>query len=221
MISSDCLGLAYCASADQMFVKRKREEKMKAIAITAMAAAAGLATASPISAGNFAGYTVDTAGSPTVTMTIDISGITNFDAQGSALNTVISVALGAGAEVTGLGWDVTLTSFGASWGSEAVMNFGGQIFVTAGVGDDFSVSNMSYSSGGILDLTDNALPNIVTDGAGNLDIEFFESFVDNAGAGDSIWEQGSFITLAVKGTPTPGSLAVLGLGGLVAGRRRR
>ena len=194
---------------------------MKAIAITAVAAAAGLATASPITAGDFAGYTVDTAGTPTVTMTIDISGITNFDAQGSALNTIMTLALGAGAEVTGIGYDVTLTTFGASWASEATINFGGQIFATPGNGDDFSVSMQNYSSGGILDLSDLALPNIVTDGAGNLDIEFFESFVDNGGAGDSIYEAGSTITLAVKGTPTPGSLAILGLGGLVAGRRRR
>ncbi len=194
---------------------------MKAIALTALAAAAGLATANPIQAGNFVGQTVDTAGTPTVTMTIDISGITNFDAAGSALNEMMTLALGAGAEITGLGWDVTLTTIGASWASEATIDFGGQIFLSVGAGDDFSVSNMAYSSGGILDLSDLALPNIVTDGAGNLAVEFSEGFVDNAGTGDSIYGSGSIITLAVKGVPTPGSLAVLGLGGLVAGRRRR
>lgn len=152
-------------------------------------------------------------------MTFDISGFQSNDAQGSALNQHLIVALGAGAEVTGIGWDVNLTSIGGSWGSEAVISFGGQINLTPS-GDGFPVTNMNYQSG-IVDLSDIALPNITVDGAGNLDIEFFESFVDNGGTGDTLYEAGSTITLAVKGIPTPGSLAVLGLGGLVAGRRRR
>ena len=194
---------------------------MKTIALTTLAAAAGLATASPFLATNLTDYSVGTAGTPTVTMTIDISGISFNDAQGSPLNETLSVAIGVGAEITGIGWDVTYTSIGGSWGSEAVINFEGQIFVTAGIGDDAPVSMMNYSSGGIIDLSDNALPNITLGGDGNLDLEFFESFVDNGGTGDTIAEAGSFITVAVKGVPAPGSLAVLGLGGLVAGRRRR
>lgn len=194
---------------------------MKAIALTTVAAAAGLATASPIMATNLTDYSVDTAGAPTITLTIDISGIQHNDAQGSLANTVLQVALAAGAEVTGLGWDVTLTTIGNSWASEAVLNFEEQIFLTPGVNDGAPVSNMNYSSGGILDLTDAGLPNITLSADGVLDIEFFDSFVDNGGTGDAVWEAGSVIYIAAKNVPTPGSLAVLGLGGLVAGRRRR
>ena len=197
---------------------------MKVIALAALAATAGLATANPIAVGQFAGNTVDNAGTATGTIIVDISGYQSWDEQGNALNEILTVALGVGAEMTGIGWDVNLTTFGGSWASEAVMNFGGQLFLTPGVADGFSVSNQNYNSGGILDLSDNGIPNTLPDASGNLDIEFFESFVDNAGAPDSIWEAGSTLTLVGFGgnfVPTPGSLAVLGLGGLVAGRRRR
>jgi hypothetical protein len=218
----DCLGLACGASADHQFVKRKREEKMKVIALTALAAAAGLATANPIQAGQFAGNTVDTAGTPTSSITIDISGFQGFDAQGSALNDILSVFIGVGAEVTGIAWDVNLSTFGGSWASESVMNFGGQVFLTPGSADSFGVTNQNYNSGGVIDLSDNGIPNTLPDAGGNLEIEFFESFVDNAGAGDSIWEAGSTVTLVGTNiVPAPGALAMLGLGGLVAGRRRR
>lgn len=195
---------------------------MKAIALTALAAAAGLATASPYLATGLTEYSVNNAGAATATLTVDVSGINFNDAAGSALNETLSIALGLGAEVTGIGWDVNLTSIGASWASEAVMDFEGQVFLTVGAGDYFSVSNQNYSSGGIIDLTDDvSLPNITLGGDGNLDIEFFEGFVDNGGTGDSFFEAGSVLFLQVAGIPAPGSLAILGLGGLVAGRRRR
>ncbi len=196
---------------------------MKAIALTALAAAAGLATASPYLASGLTDYSVSNAGAATATLTIDVSGAQFNDAQGSALNEMLSIALADGAVVTGIGWDVTLTSIGASWANEAVINFEDQIFLTVS-GDGFPVTSANYSSG-IIDLTDDvSLPNITLDTLGasdTLDIEFFESFVDNGGTGDNFFEAGSVLFLQVAGVPAPGSLAILGLGGLVAGRRRR
>ena len=218
----ECLGTACGASTDLEFVKRKREEKMKAIALTTLAAAAGLATASPVLQTGLTDYTVGAAGTPTATITVDVSGLNFNDAQGSALNEMLAVNLAVGAEVTGIGWDINLTTVGASWASEAVLNFEGQIFLTVAAGDDFGVTNQNYNSGGIIDLSDDvSLPNITLGGDGVLNIEAFESFIDNGGAGDSFFEAGSTLTLQVRGIPAPGSLAVLGLGGLVAGRRRR
>jgi MYXO-CTERM domain-containing protein len=193
---------------------------MKAIALTAIAAAAGLATASPVITTSLSEYTVDTAGVATGTMVLDVSGMQFNDAQGSALNQILSVMIGVGAEVTAISWDVNLTSIGASWASEAVMGFEGQINLTVS-GDANPVTNTNYA-GGPVDLSDNGLPNITVGADGILDIEFFESFVDNAGTGDNFFEAGSTVTILGTGfVPTPGSLAVLGLGGLVAGRRRR
>jgi len=204
------------------FVKRKREEKMKAIALTTLAAAAGLATASPILATGLTDYTVGGAGTPTATITVDVSGVNFNDAQGSSLNETMSIFLGIGAEVTGIGWDVNLSTIGGSWASEAVIDFEGQIFLTVGAGDDFSVTGQNYNSGGIIDLSDDvSLPNITLGGDGALDLEFFEGFVDNGGTGDSFFGAGSTLTLQVRGIPAPSSLAFLGLGGLAATRRRR
>jgi len=202
---------------------KKREEKMKTIALTTLAAT-GLATANPIQVGQFAGNTgntVDTAGTPTSSIVIDISGFQSNDAQGSALNQILSVLIGPGAEVTGLIWDVNLTTAGGSWASESVMSFGGQVFLTPGSADGFGVTDMNYNSGGVVDLSDNGIPNMLPDAAGNLDIEFFESFVDNAGDGDGFWQAGSTVTLVGTFFPTPGPLAAFGLGGLIATRRNR
>ena len=197
---------------------------MKAIALTALAAAAGLATASPYLASGLTDYSVSNAGAATATLTIDVSGAQFNDAQGSALNQMMSIALANGAVVTGIGWDVTLTSIGASWANEAVINFEDQIFLTV-AGDANPVTSMNYTSGGIIDLTDDvSLPNITLDTLGasdTLDIEFFESFVDNGGTGDNFFEACSVLFLQVACVPAPGSLAILGLCGLVAGRRRR
>ena len=192
---------------------------MKAIALTALAAAAGLATASPVLTTSLTDYTVDNAGTATSSMTIDVSGYQFNDAAGSPLNQILSVFTGVGSVITTIAWDVTLTSIGASWGSEAVMNFEDQIFLTVS-GDGAPVTSMNYS--GSADLTDAGVPNIVMSADGILDIEFLESFVDNAGTGDNFFEAGSSITISGNNiVPTPGSLADLGLGGLVAGRRRR
>jgi hypothetical protein len=198
---------------------------MNTIALTVLAAAAGLATANPISAADqFAGTTVDTAGSPTSSILVDISGYQSNDAQGSALNQILSVFIGFNTEITGISWDMNLTTIGGSWASESVISLGGQLFLTPGIADGYGVTNMNYNSGGLVDLSDNGIANILPDAAGNLDIEFFESFVDNNGTGDAFWEPGSTLTLAGTGflyPPAPGTLAALGLGGLIATKRNR
>lgn len=167
----------------------------KTIALVAVAALAGTAAAD--------------------SLTIDVSGINSWGFQGDAQNESLSVLLGAGATVTGISWDVNLTTIGLSWADENTMGFeGGALEVNPGAGDAFTVINANYagSAGGVALSAD-----------GVLDIEFYEvGFDDNAGAVDSYYEAGSSITITgTNFVPTPGSLAVLGLGGLVAGRRRR
>lgn len=164
----------------------------KTIALAAVAALAGSAAAADL--------------------TIDVSGINSWGFQGDAQNESLSVALGAGAVITGIAWDVNLTTLGISWADENTMGFeGGALEVMPGAGDAFTVVNQNYSgsTGGVALSAD-----------GILDIEFYEvGFDDNAGAVDSFYETGSTITISY--VPAPSALAVLGLGGLVAGRRRR
>ena len=171
----------------------------KTIALAVIAASAGLASAD--------------------TMVIDVSGSQFFDEQGAAVNEILSVLVGSGASITNIAWDVNLTTFTdpnatfPSWASEATMSFEGAENVNVS-GDGFGVVNQNY--------TGSQASALVLGVDGILDIEFFESFDDSTGNADSAFEAGSSITLSGSNfVPTPGSLAVLGLGGLVAGRRRR
>lgn len=169
----------------------------KTIALAAIAAIAGSAMAQD-------------------TLVIDVSGINSWGFQGDAQNEILNVLVGAGANITNIAWDVNLTTIGLSWADENNMGFfGNSEVVTPAAGDAFTVVNANYSGSQASSIT------LGVDGI--LDIEFYEvGFDDNSGAVDSFYEAGSTITLSGSGfIPTPGSLAVLGLGGLVAGRRRR
>ena len=158
------------------------------IALTVLAAAAGLEQPqAQFSPHHSASTPLTPAGVATGTIVLDVSGMQFNDSAGSALNEILSVFIGVGGEVTGIGWDVNLTSIGASWASEAVMGFEGQVNLTVS-GDANPVTNTNYASG-IIDLGDDAgLPNITVGADGILDIEFSESFVDNAGTGDNFFE---------------------------------
>lgn len=198
---------------------------MKLMAIAAVAGFAGLATASPFFSSTSTSTEITSAPAGALqTITVDISGINSWDLAGATVNETLAVAIGGDFQVVGIGWDVTLQTVGASWLSEAVIGFENAVNLSVGIVDD-TPGTMSYSSGGILDLTS------IDDGAGgtldlsffsgadgNIDIEFFESFDDVAGAIDATFLQGS---LQIQYVPAPGALAMLGLGGLVAGRRRR
>ncbi|MEM9372639.1 MAG: PEP-CTERM sorting domain-containing protein [Planctomycetota bacterium] len=196
---------------------------MKLMAIAAVAGFAGLATASPfISTTTTSTENASAPAGAVQTVTVDISGVNSWDFQGASVNEIISVNIGGDFLVTGIGWDVNLSTIGASWLSETTLGFldsGIGLQVTPGIGDDFTGS-ASYSSGGILDLAaaDPTFP--FSAGAdGIVQIEVFESFDDVSGAIDNVFGAGS--TLQIQFVPAPGALAMLGLGGLVAGRRRR
>jgi len=164
----------------------------KTIALAAVAAFAGTAMAS--------------------SLVVDVSGANSWGFQGDAMNETLSVFLGAGASVTSISWDVTLTTIVPSWADENTMTFNGSQSVNVAAGDAFTVSNAAYAG--------STGSSLVLDGTGMLNIEFHEvGFDDIAGGVDSFFGQGSSLTIGY--VPTPGSLAVLGLGGLVAGRRRR
>lgn len=137
-------------------------------------------------------------------LNVDVGGATFYDASLSPANTILTYALGDGSSMTGIGWDVTLETIGASWASEAVMYFDGAdqdgsgLFLTVGVGDTAPTppGGTFYSSGGIIDLTDNAIPDIPILADELLYIELFESFVDNGGTGDSMFLAGSTLDIA-------------------------
>ena len=200
---------------------------MKTLSIIAIAGLASAASADRMWAADPSNtFSNNTAGFASTVYDFTFGDTAHWDLQGDAdnvvftldLNALVGGAAGADAFVTGLGWDVTVTTTDPSWLSEATYNFNDEIFVTPGVGEDFPGTN-SYSSGGILDLGDNGLPDITAAG-GILTIEFFDSFDDFADAIDGFSSGTLSLAIDYK-VPAPAGLAVLGLGGLVATRRRR
>ncbi len=189
------------------------------IAIATVAAFAGLASASPFFSG-----TSTTAGAQPVTVgtraiaSVNLGGSNSWDLQGSSFNEILSSAIGAGSQVTAIGWDnVTISTVGASWISEASVNFEDAVFLTFGPSETFP-GTATYSSGGLVDLVGLGLDFTVADGS--LTMELFDSFDDVSGAIDANYLSGT-LTISYIPVPAPSALALVGLGGLVATRRRR
>jgi hypothetical protein len=157
----------------------------------------------------------------------DVAGIYSNDEYGSPVNEVFNIDVGANAWVTGIGWDVSIYADSPSWLSEMTVAFEDSalstgVFLTVGVGDDFSGAG-AYSSGGIVDLVGLGLQFQV--GAdGKLRMEFFEDYDDFEGDWDGIWESGALsvqvMTPAVP-EPTTYALMLLGLAAVAGVARRR
>lgn len=173
------------------------------------------------------------ASASAVTVDVDLSGAYSCDLPGAPCNLTTTIDLTAFAAapiaLTGVGWDVTIETVGASWLSEAVISLqnpvGSELFtLTAGAGDN-APGLASYSSGGIIDL--NAalgFQPLISDGM--LTLEFYESFDDVSGAIDAFYLDGSKLTLEFEtfvAASEPTVLALLGLGlvGIAFARRRR
>ncbi|RMH13452.1 MAG: hypothetical protein D6695_03950 [Planctomycetota bacterium] len=210
---------------------------MTKLAVVALAGLATVASADPVSGGN--GFVPgDTSvinltdianvtfsrGTGNAIVTIEFtSNVDSWDLEGDPDNVVAVFDMGGPATIHGVGWDVSLQTFGASWLSEMVVSFGEDggipgLYLTPGINDGFAGTG-SYSSGGIVDLGDNGIPDVVM-ASGMMRLEFFESFDDVADAVDGQWLAGSTITLDMTIVPAPGALALLGLGGLAIRRRR-
>ncbi|NOT29394.1 MAG: IPTL-CTERM sorting domain-containing protein [Planctomycetes bacterium] len=171
------------------------------------------------------------------TLVLDISGEESWDPLDDPSNTVVVVPLGVGAAMDGIGWDVNLTTIGGSWLSEARFYFDGSdhdltgLFLTPGVGNNFGGTNVNFTSGGVIDLTDNAIADIPVLGDGNLYIQLYEGFDDVGDAADATWVAGSELTISYSGggppaVPTVGewgliALGVMLLGGVVVVTMRR
>jgi len=141
-------------------------------------------------------------GTPTVTIQIPVNAVTRelcVFATPNPLNVQQTVFLGSGAVITGLGGSGTLTAFDPSWLSEASVMFRGAVVAEVirlrpisgtnapGIAVPFNVAP--------IDLTANALPNITLGAAGNLTIEFCETFNDAEVNPDGQFLAGSFITV--------------------------
>ncbi len=155
---------------------------------------------------------------------VDISNLVSFDGLGAPGNETLSINLPEGYDrVIGIGWDVVLETYGASWASEASIALGDSVdgaalFLSPASGEDAPLGEpTAYSSGGIVDLIGLGLDFSVASGV--LSLELFEGFDDVAGEADAAWLAGS--TISVQVIPAPGAIALLGAAGLIGTRRRR
>ena len=154
---------------------------------------------------------------------IDVSGYEFRDGLGDADNMVFELFVGALWEIDWIEWNLNLTTLTApgnsfpSWGSEAHIDFNGQI--------DLQVSNTSdgvinENNAGFAIMEDYLGGPLTLASDGIFRMEFYETFVDSPGIADAVLGEGSWIRIPVQG-PTPGPLAAMGLGGLFAAKRRR
>lgn len=213
--------------------------KLAIFAVAGLAAAAsaqhlsqgtggGSASVASLDLADYADISVNRgAGNAVVTITFN-SDIASWDLLADPSNTVFALDLGGAQQATvhGIGWDTTHRTEGASWLSEMRMYLDDNVapdnvglFLTPGVGSS-TPGTASFSSGGIVDFSDNAIADIVLPN-GELRFDFHETFDDANDVIDGYWLEGSVITLTMTIVPAPSALALLGLGGVVAGRRRR
>lgn len=193
----------------------------------AMIAAAGLSSSAMAQLGTSLDNIQDLSGvargTTNSTISVDLVNVESWDAEGDLDNMTMTVNIGAGNSLVSIGWNVTVETVGPSWLSEATMSFSNTtgpagLFLSVGSGND-APGVMNFDSGGLIDLTDNAIPNIVADADGLIHIEFFESYDDVDGAIDAFLN--GKLTLGIDAIPAPGAAALFGLGGLAAARRRR
>lgn len=160
-------------------------------------------------------------------VSFNVEGYYSMNGYGDAANESLSLNLGAGAVVTGITWtdlagvgiDSDGTTGGPSWGNEMKMLFG-----TADVGAVALTPFPSEGSGsaggpwgpssGSADLVDAGLDFA----ADVLVVTFYEGYNDHDGA-DALWTGGT-VTIEYA-IPAPGAIAMLGLAGVLGGRRRR
>ena len=157
------------------------------------------------------------------TLNVNVAGTPSWDSYGSANNVVIGPNIGANSHVIGIGWDVSLSTVGASWLSELQVSFEDStaatgVWLTPGVADGFPGSGV-YTSGGVVDLIGLGL-DFTVGGDGVLRMEFFEGFDDISNSIDGFWDAG-ILTVQYEAIPAPGSLALLAGAGFIAARRRR
>jgi hypothetical protein len=163
---------------------------------------------------------------------VSVAGTNSWDLVSDTSNQVLLIDIAAGAGqpsgtpmvMTGIGWNVSLATVGGSWLSEARFYFDDAIAPDlSGLFLRPSSTNApgsaSPSSGGVIDLSDNAIPDITLPN-GILRIELYESYDDVPDAIDANWTAGN-LTIRAEVVPEPASLSLLALGGLTALRRRR
>ena len=202
-----------------------------ALRAAALAVLTFAAFSSANAAGSFRavhGASVKSVGAPPslagTDLIVTLTGVDSFDELDSPLNTYKTYDLGAGKLVDGISWNLTLSTFGESWLSEATVLItnadGDGVVFNAGFGDDLP-GTATYADGA--SLVDLGL-SFSTAADGKLYLQFFEDFDDVTGAVDATYTSGTLtFNGLVTAVPEASTYAMMAFGllGLGAAARRR
>jgi len=162
--------------------------------------------------------TCGTAHSTVVPYNVDVTGILSNDVVGAPGNETRLIYVRPFAHIVSIGWDVNLTADMPSWLQELAVDIsdGGAsgFSLTPGFG---AAMPGTGSFSGFTDLVSLGFDFFLSS-TGFLHLEFFETFKDNIGGRDGIWNRGS---LSVGVVPEPGSIALVALALLAAGTATR
>lgn len=139
----------------------------------------------------------------------------SWDAKDSANNVITNCVNGS--SITGFSYsDVTINTVAGSFFSEAVIYFSDSngnngLRLTTGAGDDTS-GTKSFSSNGVLDLTDNGLEDIVSLSDDSFLIQLYENIDDAENAIDARYTDGTVTVLGVDLVPSNDCPFLMGKG---------
>ena len=149
---------------------------------------------------------------------VDLSG---QGIQGTPMQVGSGVASGG---ITGIGFDISVSTVDPSWADEVIIDISGPSgfsFRGAGANSNFSGdpvnADLTFGWGPTAGTFSFSGTASVSGDAGTYNISAFDAFDDFPGSDNAVFLEGSSITLI----PAPGAAALLGMGGLVATRRRR
>ena len=157
------------------------------------------------------------------TVSIPVGGVNSWDSPGAAVNEwLFDPTGGTGANMSGIAWNVSIAALSPSWMSEARIYFDGSdqdgsgLWLTPGAGFS-SPGTGTFTSGGVIDLTDNGISDIPVLADGLIWMEFNESFDDFSNAIDGNWLSGSVSLFydANCGAVVPFGSACAGNGGFL------
>jgi MYXO-CTERM domain-containing protein len=194
---------------------------MKTIALAAVAGLATVATAGGPSLTIVpSAMTVDTSGgAATVTMTVFGDAAFGTHLLGGAFG----VSASGDSVVTGMSWaNAAWSAFNTDGGDAGNGNYNDVVFGQLVIPGIFPPAPGSENGSAIGSFT------VTLDGAGTVDFQLtagspftLEGVDANSGATQNDGGNISLGTASITAVPAPSAMALLGLGGLVAGRRRR
>ncbi len=154
---------------------------------------------------------------------LDLSGLQSWDLDGDLSNETRIFHPTGGAPfnvILTIDYDITIETVGSSWLSEVVIRFGNSDGTFHGFWPDTFTPGLGNDFAGTQRYVGSFQTDIHLNPDGEFHVSLFESFDDVSDAVDAVLLDGSMIRLGYF-IPAPSATMLLGMGGLLAARRRR